>query len=123
MSTSLNDSSSGWFSHHPTTPARKQSATTSATTCQTGGPVAGSGIAVGRVEVGALVGQHHPRSSRGVLVAGDRLCQPPHSMRIGVFFPTKEHVPLDETVARMVDVAEPRASRRCGCRRARVSTH
>jgi len=27
-------------------------------------------------------------------------------MRIGVFFPTKEHAPLDETVARMVDVAE-----------------
>jgi 5,10-methylenetetrahydromethanopterin reductase len=26
-------------------------------------------------------------------------------MRIGVFFPTKEHAPLDETVARMVDVA------------------
>ena len=26
-------------------------------------------------------------------------------MRIGVFFPTKEHAPLDETVARLVDVA------------------
>jgi 5,10-methylenetetrahydromethanopterin reductase len=26
-------------------------------------------------------------------------------MRIGVFFPTKEHAPLDETVARMVEVA------------------
>jgi F420-dependent oxidoreductase-like protein len=26
-------------------------------------------------------------------------------MRIGVFFPTKEHAPVDETVARMVDVA------------------
>jgi F420-dependent oxidoreductase-like protein len=26
-------------------------------------------------------------------------------MRIGVFFPTKEHVPLDETVVRMVEVA------------------
>ena len=26
-------------------------------------------------------------------------------MRIGVFFPTKEHAPLDETVARMVQVA------------------
>ena len=26
-------------------------------------------------------------------------------MRIGVFFPTKEHLPLDETVARMVEVA------------------
>src|SRR3954469_11667649 len=26
-------------------------------------------------------------------------------MRIGVFFPTKEHGPLDETVARLADVA------------------
>ena len=26
-------------------------------------------------------------------------------MRIGVFFPTKEHAPLDETVTRMVEVA------------------
>ncbi len=26
-------------------------------------------------------------------------------MRIGVFFPTKEHAPLDETVARMVEIA------------------
>ncbi len=26
-------------------------------------------------------------------------------MRIGIFFPTKEHAPLDETVARMVEVA------------------
>ena len=26
-------------------------------------------------------------------------------MRIGVFFPTKEHAPLDETVAHMVEVA------------------
>jgi len=38
-------------------------------------------------------------------VVGDRLCQPRLSMRIGVFFPTKEHAPLDETVARMVEVA------------------
>ena len=105
MSTLLNDSSSGWFSHHPTTPARKHSATTSTTTCQTAGPWRGAGVAIGRVEVAALVGQHPPDHRACVLVVGRRLCQPRHSMRIGVFFPTKEHAPLDETVARMVEVA------------------
>ena len=123
MSTLLNDSSSGWFSHHPTTPARKHSATTRATTCQQRRPVAGPGIAVGRVEVAALVGQHHPDHRACGVVVGRRLCQPRHSMRIGVFFPTKEHAPLDETVARMVEVAEPRLFVGVVAAELRVSTH
>jgi hypothetical protein len=42
-------------------------------------------------------------------------------MRIGVFFPTEEHAPLDETVSRMVEIAEGGFSA-CGCHRARGST-
>jgi hypothetical protein len=38
-------------------------------------------------------------------------------MRIGVFFPTKEHGPLDETVERMANVAATAAARSTTLRR------
>ena len=62
-STSLNDSSVGSFSHQPTTPATKHSATTRATTCHVSGPRrAGAGRAL--VDV-ARLGHHRCIIARG----------------------------------------------------------